>query len=116
MIERIILGALFLTAFFALVSRRNLIKKVYALAVMNLSVLLLFISGGESIGFLAPFESAGVEGGEMVDPVPQSLMLTAIVVGICVSSLALALISRLYRGHKTLDCEELRKEINHDAP
>jgi multicomponent Na+:H+ antiporter subunit C len=114
MIERIILCVLFLAGFYGLISQRNLIKKVYALAIMNLSVLLFFIAGGGAIGSRAPLNPRVRTGPEMVDPIPQALMLTAIVVGICVSALALALIYRLYRYHKTLDCEELRKRINHD--
>jgi multicomponent Na+:H+ antiporter subunit C len=114
MIERIILGLLFLTGFYGLVSQRNLIKKVYALAVMNLSVLLFFIAGGGAIGFRAPLNPQAGTGPEMVDPIPQALMLTAIVVGICVSALALALIYRLYKDHHTLDCKELRERVDHD--
>jgi multicomponent Na+:H+ antiporter subunit C len=114
MIERLILCALFLAGFYGLISRRNLIKKVYALAIMNLSVLLFFIAGGGTIGFRAPLNPQAGTGAEMVDPIPQALMLTAIVVGICVSALALALIYRLYIYHQTLDCEELRKRVNHD--
>jgi multicomponent Na+:H+ antiporter subunit C len=113
MIERIILSVLFLAGFYGLVSQRNLIKKVYALAVMNLSVLLFFIAGGGTIGSRAPLNPQAGRGAEMVDPVPQALMLTAIVVGVCVSALALALIYRLYKYHKTLDCKELRKRVDH---
>jgi multicomponent Na+:H+ antiporter subunit C len=103
-----------LAGFYGLISQRNLIKKVYALAIMNLSALLLFIAGGGAIGSRAPLNPQNGAGPEMVDPIPQALMLTAIVVGVCVSALALALIYRLYGYHQTLDCEELRRRINHD--
>jgi multicomponent Na+:H+ antiporter subunit C len=43
----------------------------------------------------------------MVDPVPQALVLTAIVIGFAVTALALSLVIRLYRHHKTANVEQL---------
>jgi multicomponent Na+:H+ antiporter subunit C len=111
MIERILLAVLFLAGFFGLISRRNLIKKVYALSIMNMAVLLLFNVEGGRIGVRAPFMQDGVSS---VDPLPQALMLTAIVVGVCISIVALTLAYRLFRVHRTLDCEELREKIHHE--
>ncbi|QQO10997.1 sodium:proton antiporter [Breznakiella homolactica] len=114
MIERVLLLALFLCGFCGLAVSRNLIKKVYALAIMNTSVILFFIVEGAAIGSLAPLLQTAEETASFVDPIPQALMLTAIVVGVCVSALSLALVYRLYRVYGTLDCEELRKMIGHD--
>jgi multicomponent Na+:H+ antiporter subunit C len=123
MIERLLLVLLFLAGFFGLITRRNLIKKVYALSIMNLAVLLLFIVEGKGPGSRAPLmyypedtvpKNFGLENsGPYVDPMPQALMLTAIVVGVCISIVAVVLVYRLYRVHKTLDCEELR-DLIHD--
>ena len=46
----------------------------------------------------------------MVDPLPQALMLTAIVVGICVVALALVLVYRLYLKFGTLDMRRIEKK------
>jgi multicomponent Na+:H+ antiporter subunit C len=114
MIERLLLVLLFLVGFFALIVRRNLIKKVYALSVMNMAVLLFFNIEGGRIGTKAPFTQYAEDPQSYVDPLPQALMLTAIVVGVCISIVALALASRLYQEHGTLDCEELREQIHHE--
>ncbi|GHT77907.1 cation:proton antiporter [Spirochaetia bacterium] len=114
MIERILLLLLFLAGFYGLIARRNLIKKVYALSIMNMAVLLLFIVEGGGLGSQMPIVDSAGEGQHYVDPLPQALMLTAIVVGVCISIVALTLIYRLYRVHKTLDCEELRERIHHE--
>lgn len=112
MIARLLALGLFLIGLGGLVGRRNLIKKVYALAVMNTAVVILFILGGASIGGDAPFLGAGGE--SFVDPVPQALMLTAIVVGVCVSALALALAYRLYKAFGSLDCDDIKERIGHE--
>lgn len=113
MIERILILALFLLGMYGLAARKNLIKKVYALSIQNSAVVLLFIYEGSHIGSHAPL--LGNKDGNalsFVDPVPQALMLTAIVVGVCVSALALALVYRLYKVHGTLDSDELRRKVD----
>jgi len=45
---------------------------------------------------------------KMVDPVPQALVLTAIVIGFGVTAVALALVIRLYRHHGTLNIDEIK--------
>ncbi|MBN2873614.1 MAG: NADH-quinone oxidoreductase subunit K [Spirochaetales bacterium] len=114
MIARALTLAIFVVGLVGLVKKRNLIKKAYALAIMNTSVVILFTLEGASIGEEAPLLSAGRRGGFIVDPVPQALMLTAIVVGVCVSALALALAYRLYVAYGTLNSDELRKRVDHD--
>lgn len=115
MIARVFVLALFLVGLTGLLFRRNLIKKVYSLGIMNTSIVLLFILGGGEIGTSAPlFGGVSDSGGSVVDPVPQALMLTAIVVGMCVSALSLALAYRLYRLYGSLDAEILREKAAHD--
>ena len=44
-----------------------------------------------------------------VDPIPQALTLTSIVIGACVTAMALALCVRLYKEYGTLDAHEIRR-------
>lgn len=111
MIERLLILALFMLGTYGLAAKRNLIKKVYALAIQNSAVVLLFVLEGSRIGSSAPLLE-GRSDGLFVDPMPQALMLTAIVVGLCVSAMALAIVYRLHRAHGTLDSEELRRRID----
>jgi len=103
---------MFLIGIAGLVAKRNLVKKTFALAIMNSAVVLLFVLEGSSIGDEAPL--LGGPGASFVDPVPQALMLTAIVVGVCVSALALALAYRLYKAYGTLDVDELKRLSGHE--
>lgn len=100
----ILTGAIFLVGLWGVVNRANMIKKVMALSIANSAVILLFVYYGSLSGDTAPIEGSG---GTMVDPLPQALMLTAIVVGVCVMAMALVLVYRLYRKYGTLDMREV---------
>jgi len=45
----------------------------------------------------------------MVDPIPQALVLTAIVIGLGVTAVALSIVIRLYSQHETLNIDKIRK-------
>ena len=108
MINLTLVAALFITGVSGLILSGNLIKKVIALGIINSSVIILFIYTGSLSGVLAPIITAGEI--NIVDPLPQALMLTAIVVGLCITALALALIYRLYRLYGSLDIMEIEKK------
>lgn len=112
MIARALILCLFITGIAGLTTRRNLVKKAYALSIMNSAVVLLFVLEGSGIGDKAPL--LGGSPGAFVDPVPQALMLTAIVVGVCVSALALTIAYRLYGVYGTLDADELKGLVGHE--
>ncbi|MBU7015633.1 MAG: cation:proton antiporter subunit C [Theionarchaea archaeon] len=96
---------LFLIGVFGCMTQRNLIKIVLCLDIMFLGLILFFVGLGYTEGGTAP-----ILGGYSVyvDPLPQTLMLTTVVVELSVTSLALALAIRVYEQYKTLDIEEVR--------
>lgn len=97
---------------FVLVDDDHLVKKVLGLNIFQTGVFLFFISAGYRSGGNPPIVSPG--GGPYVNPLPQVLMLTAIVVGVSVTAVALALIVRVYREYGTLREDVLREELTHD--
>lgn len=76
---------LLLIGIWALVLRRHLIRKVLALNVMASGVFLVLVGGGAM-------------GGRAVDPVPQAMVITGIVVSISATALALALVLRIAKA------------------
>ena len=104
----------FMIGLYGVTSKNNLIKKIMGLTIMNGSIVLFFISIGYRKGGLAPILEKGATDGIpttiFVDPLPQALMLTAIVIGISVTALALALTVKIYSKYKTLDIQQLSKE------
>jgi len=97
---------LLLIGLYGLMAKRNLIKKIMGLYILDSGVILYFVSVGYRSGASAPILDKGVE--KVVDPIPQALMLTAIVIGICVTALALSIAVKIYEKYKTLDIEELK--------
>lgn len=100
---------LFLIGLWGLLTKRNLIKKVIALSIINSSIVIMFVYLGSLSGTTAPILVEGVT--DIVDPIPQALMLTAIVVGICLTSLALALIYKMYQQYHTHDIATIEQRI-----
>lgn len=114
MIAGYLIIALFILGVWGLLTKRNLIKKVIALYMINCSIVIMFIYLGSLSGKAAPILVPGIV--DIVDPLPQALMLTAIVVGICVTSLALALVYKMYQKYHTHDIDSIETMIrNEDA-
>ncbi len=113
MLDRILLLVLFLTGFYGVVGKKNIIKKIFGLCILNSTIVILFVKEGAIIGDNAPILTDGVK--SIVDPVPQALMLTAIVIGVCVTALALSIAYRLYNSTGTFDIDEIRRKINRDS-
>lgn len=110
-IQRLLLLILFLTGFWGILGPRNIIKKIFGLTILNGAVVILFLLEGAREGSQTPIMETGIT--NIVDPVPQALMLTAIVIGVCVTALALALAYRLYRETGSFDIDEIKRRLSH---
>jgi multisubunit Na+/H+ antiporter MnhC subunit len=88
---------------YGVIVKRNLIKIIIGVAIMEYSVNLFLILIGFVRGGTAPIISEGFEKAEFVDPLPQALVLTAIVIGMATTALLLAVAIRLYRKYGTFD-------------
>lgn len=100
---------LVLLGFYIVFTQKNLIKMVVGLGLADTGVNVLLVSTGYIKGNTAPiFSNGSIKISHMVDPVPQALVLTSIVIGFGVSALALALIIRLFEKTGTLDTSKIR--------
>lgn len=101
---------LILIGLYGALTKKSLIKIVLGLSIMDAGVHLLMIALGYLKGGTAPIFSPGHENemNIMVDPIPQALVLTAIVIGFGVTAVALSLVIRLYRHHNTLRIDEIK--------
>ena len=102
--------ALILIGLYAVLSKKNLLKIVIGLSIIDGGLHLLFVAIGYLHNGTAPIFSDEVIGTNavMVDPVPQALVLTAIVIGFAVTAVALSLVIRLYRHHNTASIDEIK--------
>jgi len=103
-------GLVFIGLFIILV-KRNLIKVIIGLSILDTGVNLFLISVGYISKGTAPiFSKPGLDPTRMVDPVPQALVLTAIVIGVAVLALALSLAIRVYHHYWTLDLRKIKEQ------
>ncbi|AIF68906.1 cation:proton antiporter [Palaeococcus pacificus DY20341] len=100
--------SLILIGLYAILTKRNILKMLVGLSIMETGVNLLLISVGYVRGKSAPILSEGVSANQAVDPIPQALVLTAIVIGVATTALALSVAINLYERYKTLDVEKIR--------
>jgi len=99
---------LFLTGLYGVITRRNLIKIAISLSIMEVSTFLFFALIGYVDKGKAPIVNTNEPDQIYVDPLPQALVLTAIVIGLATTSLLMAIIIRIYRKYKTFDIREIR--------
>lgn len=102
---------------FAMVTRRHLIRILLGLSLLEAGVNLSLVAAGFRPDSVAPIFSGTVAAGAtMVDPVPQALILTAIVIGVGVLALALAMAVKVQRAYNTLDTRQLAERLASDQP
>ncbi|RLG67322.1 MAG: cation:proton antiporter [Methanobacteriota archaeon] len=103
--------ALILIGLYAVLFRRNLIKIVIGVTLIESGVNLFLITLGYRENSIAPIYTSNPNVNQaMALPVPQALTLTSIVIGVAVLALMLSFIIHIYRHYKTLDVRELGGE------
>lgn len=103
--------AMILLGIFALVVYRNVIRMILGLMILDAGINLFLITTGFRPDAVAPILIGAPAGAAMVDPVPQALVLTAIVIGVGVQALALALAVQAHRAYGTLDTQVWARRI-----
>ncbi len=96
---------LMMAGFYVVIAQGNLVKKLVGLNLFQTSVFILYISMGYVDGGAAPIVVAGIT--HYVNPLPQVLILTAIVVGVATMALGLALVVRIRRAYGTVEEDQL---------
>lgn len=92
----------------------HLFRMLLALVIAESGANLLLVLTGFRGGAIAPILGVAPTGTPMVDPIPQVLVLTAIVIGVGVQALAVAVMVRVYRAYGVLDMTELRDRMEAD--
>ena len=111
---------LMMIGFYAMIGKRNLVKKLLGMNIFQTSIILFFISTGAKKGGSIPIldKYAALQGtvdvNQVVNPLPHVLMLTAIVVGVSVTGVALAVMVRIYRKYGTLEEDEILQKIENE--
>ena len=97
--------ALLLVGLYGIVARRHLLRKLMAMNILQVAVIVFFIALSAKSGATVPVvvdEAGGIDVAAYVNPLPHALMLTAIVVSVSTTGVALALLIRIRRRYGTL--------------
>lgn len=107
--------SLMMTGFYIVISHGNLIKKIIGLSIFQTSVFIFYISMANVEGGSAPILNSEIV--QYSNPLPHVLILTAIVVAIATTALALALVVRIKEAFGSVEEEEIQAlvEKNKDA-
>lgn len=101
---------LFLVGLYGILVKRNIIKLVIGLMIMEYAINLFFVLVGYRSGGTAPIISENMTAGAvLVDPLPQALVLTAIVIGLGTTALLVSFAVRIYEKYDTFDIRKIRK-------
>ena len=99
---------LMMVGFYIVIAQHNLVKKVVGLNIFQVSVFVFYISMSKITGGTAPILAEGVT--VYTNPLPHVLILTAIVVGVATTALALALIVRIRNAFGTIEEDDIEAE------
>lgn len=97
-----------LIGFYAMIAEKNLIKKIIGMNIFQTSIFLFYISMAYTKEGAAPIISEGIK--NFVNPIPHALILTAIVVSVSTTAVALAIVVKIYKAFGTLEEDEILKQ------
>jgi len=105
--------ALLMIGLYAVVTRKNVIKIIVGVLILDYAVNLLLVLVGYRSGgrapILAPDEAPAELARTAVDPLPQAMVLTSIVIGLGITALMVAMAIRLYEKYGTFDMNQIRR-------
>lgn len=104
-----VFAVLLMIGFYAVIAKSNLIKKLIGLSIFQSAVFLLYITMGKVDGGTAPIVQAGVESPIFSNPLPQVLILTAIVVGISTTALGLGIVVRIKEEYDSIEEHDIQE-------
>ncbi len=104
-----VFAILLMIGFYAVVAKLNLVKKLLGLSIFQAAVFLLYITMAKVEGGTAPIFKAGALDQVYSNPLPQVLILTAIVVGISTMALGLGIVVRIKEEYGSIEERDIQE-------
>ena len=108
---------LFFISFFGLITSGNIVKSIVLVILMQTAVIMFWLGLGARAGTTPPI----FDGIEYVadtygiaDPLPQALMLTAIIIGIAVTAINITMLNALFRKYRTAEWQAMQEAVAQD--
>ncbi|MBN1369641.1 MAG: cation:proton antiporter subunit C [Dehalococcoidaceae bacterium] len=101
----IMIVVLLVIGLYGMLGKRNLVKKVIGLNIFQTAIFLFFIKGALKDGATVPVidPETGIEAAAYFNPLPHVMILTAIVVSVAITGVAMALLLNIYRSYDSLE-------------
>ncbi len=96
---------LFFIGIYGVIARRNIVKSIISIGIMDSAVILFFLTINNSVDSVPP---VGNPVSNMADPLPQALMITAIVIGVSITAMSMAMFIYLYHKYGTTNWKKAR--------
>lgn len=106
--------ALICVGLYGIMFKRNLVKKAIGLSILQSAIILFWVSISTKWGATVPVRDPGIPTADVanyLNPLPHTLMLTAIVVGVATLGVGFALLIAIWNRYKTLDETEILNKI-----
>jgi multisubunit Na+/H+ antiporter MnhC subunit len=100
---------LFCVGLYAILRKRNIIKIIIGIIICEYAVNLFLVLFGYKMNGRAPIYSQNKEIINMVDPLPQALVLTSIVIGLATTALVVGIAIRIYEKYNTFDITKIKR-------
>jgi len=101
--------ALFCVGLYGVLRKRNIVKIIVGLGIMEYAMNLFFVLLGFRFHGRAPILAQDQNILNMVDPLPQALVLTSIVIGLGITALVISIAIRIYERYGTFDITKIKK-------
>lgn len=101
--------ALFFIGLFGAMTQRSIIKTIMSVGIMDMGAIMYFAMINKPAGARPPITGTPPE--LMADPVPQALMITAIVIGVSVVAMCLAMYMRVAYRYRTAEWSILTRRV-----
>ncbi len=102
--------ATILCGFFGIIFNLNLVMKIISMDVMSTGVIACFVWVASRQGLLTPILTENVKNTSYADPVPQAVILTAIVIGFSIQALMLVGVMKLAKNNPTLETDIIEEQ------
>ena len=100
--------ALFCIGVYGMIARRNIIKTILSLGIIQSATILFFLNINFTDSAVPPIGEHIIE--KSADPVPQALMITAIVIGIAVTAVSMTMFISLYHRYGTSNWKKVMEK------
>ncbi len=108
-----LIAVLFMIGPIGMIFKNNLMKKLMAMNIMQVAVIIFFLALGQKMDATLPIEIPGLTGvTNYINPLPHALMLTAIVVSLSTTGVALALLLLIQKKYGVLEEDEVLRRMD----